>query len=429
MVDIDSNIRSTSARFDNESLSSADAQSTNEEIRNMAIDMSVYCQPENNSYNNVAKERDRRCECYTKLNRTLRTDGFALVRGSGISTSLCNDALRAARSFLHEADESVRRSCLTKDRARRGYSPLCTENFASLIGEQGPNDLVKKFRMGPESNITNDGHHLRSFSSLHQPNEWPTAACWDQDKALFFKSTVEEYFRTICKVADCTLRAICDGIIAENENTDIVESVRILFESSNTDMYDARQGKGSMNHTSILTLLGYQPGSRHKKGHRAYMRPLVSAHTDVGVITVLYFDGGKCAGLERAANNATTYEKYATSSENVEWIDVNLPILDDDDDDDPIFVVNVGDCLAELSGGTLRSTLHRVMPRPYPEPLEHVKDDEAAAVVPRTCLALFVGLEPSASLRLPHSGGKVLSYEEWRKQRIAHATAVMKKQD
>ena len=307
---------------------------------------------------------------------------------------------------------------------------MSTENFASLIGEQGPNDLVKKFRIGPEPNNNNTNYGLlqqqsQPISSLHQPNEWPTEECWDKNKAQFFKSTIKEYFNTICKVADCTLRAICDGIIAENENADIEQSIRVLSESLSTDYSDVGHGNESKNHTSILTLLGYNPGSRHKKGHRAYMRPLVSAHTDVGVITVLHFDGGKCAKLERAGNNSTPYNNNIISSENIEWIEVDLPLLDDDDD--PVFVVNVGDCLAELSGGTLRSTLHRVMPRPCIQPFEHEIDSEAAAA-PRTCLALFVGLEPSTSLRLPHSGGEVVSYEEWRRQRIARATAV-KKQD
>ena len=45
----------------------------------------------------------------------------------------------------------------------------------------------------------------------------------------------------------------------------------------------------------------------------------------------------------------------------------------------------------------------------------------------RTCLALFVGLEPSAALELPT--GEVLSYEQWRKQRIARAAAVLKDND
>ena len=136
------------------------------------------------------------------------------------------------------------------------------------------------------------------------------------------------------------------------------------------------------------------------------MKPLVSAHTDVGVITMLLFDSGKCASLQRAASSSMP------DPDNVDWIDVDLPIVDDD----PIFVLNVGDCLSELSGGSLRSTLHRVIPRPC---LTGSTQD-----VVRTCLALFVGLEPSASLSLP--SGEVLSYEQWRKRRIAQAAAVLK---
>ena len=59
---------------------------------------------------------------------------------------------------------------------------MSTENFASLIGEHGPNDLVKKYRIGPsmmscdeknESDTTLPQHPTKS--SLHQPNVWPTA--------------------------------------------------------------------------------------------------------------------------------------------------------------------------------------------------------------------------------------------------------------
>eukprot|EP00957_Ditylum_brightwellii_P178658 13607934-Ditylum_brightwellii.AAC.1 len=46
-------------------------------------------------------------------------------------------------------DESMRRSCLTKDCVRKSYSPMCTENLGSLIGNDGPNDLVSKFCVGP----------------------------------------------------------------------------------------------------------------------------------------------------------------------------------------------------------------------------------------------------------------------------------------
>lgn len=375
-------------------------------IRETAVDMSPYC--------NTFATIDMKRECSTKLNATIHQDGFAFLRGLGIPNNVCNNALCAARSFLHEANESVRRSCLTTDRARRGYSPLCTENFASLMGEHGPNDLVKKYRIGPSMmscDENNEGGTTLSqhptMSSLHQPNVWPA-------NDANFKSAIEEYFNAICHAANCVLRAICDEIIDSNQNISIVESMKTLSELMYED--DRTNGDKSTNHTSILTLLGYQPGSRHKKGSKAYMRPLVSAHTDVGVITVLLFDNGSCATLERAANAPNN----ANTDNTIEWLDVTLPTLKDDND--PIFVVNVGDCLSDVSGGMLRSTLHRVMPRPCHLSSSHdtLLDDKVA----RTCLALFVGLDPSALLTLP--SGEVLSYEEWRRRRIARAQAVMK---
>lgn len=51
-----------------------------------------------------------------------KLDGFALVRGTGVASELCLEALSSTHADLQEATESVRRSCLTKDRARRGYS-------------------------------------------------------------------------------------------------------------------------------------------------------------------------------------------------------------------------------------------------------------------------------------------------------------------
>ena len=115
--------------------------SRDERICACAIDMSSYCATRagTDDFDDSARGK-----CRTDLNDALDSKGFALIRGTGMSGSICRDCLRSAKSFLHEADEAVRRSTLTKDRARRGYSPICTENFASLVGKKGPNDLVKK---------------------------------------------------------------------------------------------------------------------------------------------------------------------------------------------------------------------------------------------------------------------------------------------
>lgn len=363
-------------------LPSSETRNADSHMREEAIDMSSYCKKYSDDAGDIFNSKRR---CAAELNNMLQKDGFALVRGTGIPGSLCDNALRAAKSFLHDADESVRRSCLTKDRARRGYSPMSTENFASLVGQEGPNDLVKKFRVGPES-------ESKALSSLHQPNAWPSTEVWG-DQASFFISSIEEYFEQTCVAADFILTAICDGINAKT--SDYVRSIDVLSTQSK-------------NHTSILTLLGYQYGSRHKKGSKGYMRPLVAAHTDVGVITVLLFDDGKCATLQRVADAS----KADPTTQ--EWVDVKVPD-GRHSHAEPIFVVNVGDCLSEMTGRTLRSTLHRVMPQPC-------KKDECDTA--RTSLALFVGLESSASLSLP--SGENITYEEWRRGRIAKATAVLK---
>jgi isopenicillin N synthase-like dioxygenase len=331
----------------------------NEDLLNAAVDMAPYCKAS-------AAESNERKTCADALLKQLQADGFALVRGTGISKQTCVAALHSTNSFLHEADESVRRHCLTKDRARRGYSPMCTENFASLVGDKAPNDLVRKFRMGPVA--------VESIadSPLLRPNVWP-------EEATEFRSSLESYYETTSQAAHAIVRAICDGIV--DQQPKLEASLEVL------------SMKDSVTHSSILALLGYRPGTRHKRKEKP---PLVAAHTDVGVITFLLFDDGDCATLQRA-------DRRNDGS----WVDVKLPRHVGDD---PVFVVNIGDCLSELCKGMLPSTLHRVVPQ--------------SASVPRNCLALFVGLDPQETLTLPDR--TTMTFEEWRKHRIARAQSVLK---
>lgn len=328
----------------------------------LAVNLSSYRRNSSSTSSAAAKSSP---EALQQLSRQLQETGFCWVRGTGVAGPVCRKALRLCHEFLHTAPEDVRRSTLTRDRARRGYSPMCTENFASLVGQNGPHDLVRKFRMGPPE--------AKGESSLLQPNVWPTPS-WDQREE--FQTTLQDYYQQICQAAETIVQAICDTVGNNNNNKNNLLSS--LSSSSST-------------HTSILTLLGYRVGSRHK---RRPPTPLVAPHTDVGVVTILVFDAGDCAVLQR----------YSESQG--DWIDVTLP--PSDDDDNVVFVVNIGDCLAELTG--LPSTLHRVMPRPQGK-------------TPRNCLALFVGLDPLHQLQLP--SGDTITYQEWRKKRIARAQSVL----
>jgi len=390
-----------------------------------AIDMSPVCKNAVNSDVTTTSalsstDEKEQALCEDALLQQLQSNGFAFIRGTGISKELCQKALHYTKSFLTDADEDVRRTCLAKDRARRGYSPICTENFASLIGEHGPNDLVRKYRIGPTTNPStsissaNDSATTSTSvpSSLLQPNIWPTAETWDGTSALSFQTTLEEYYREACRAANSVVAAICSAVL--RRHPELERSVGVLSSLVAGDGSSSSASSSSnLESTSILTLLGYTMGTRHKKKGKKQISPLVAAHTDVGVITMLLFDGPGCAQLERN-------DKEKTDG----WTNVSLPFRIPDD---PVFVVNIGDCMSELTLGSLPSTLHRVV-----ADYQH-KD-------PRHCLALFVGLDPQAQLTLPvgcrkdTSGGdneaegdpQVMTYEEWRKNRIARAQKVLK---
>lgn len=362
-------------------------------IYDSVVDMKAYC--------NSSGDKNA---CSESLLEKLKSDGFALVRGTGIPGQLCREAVRVTHSFLQEADENVRRSCLSqRDRARRGYSPINTENFASLLGEDGPNDLVRKFRMGPTSKEEGGS------SSLLQENVWPRPSLskeWDEATCNDFQSTLEDYYDRVCCAANEILRAICDGLLLEYP--ELRRSLEPLSSSSSARQNGENSGtsggghiaeKSLVHNTSILTLLGYRTGSRHKKlqqKKKKTIHPLVAAHTDVGVITVLLYDGGDCAVLQR----------QSMSSGISRFQDVILP---SQIDEDPVFVVNIADCLSALTSKRLPSTIHRVMPR------------EGAS--PRNCLALFVGLKPEEKLIIDDSE---ISYEVWRKNRITQSQNVLR---
>jgi isopenicillin N synthase-like dioxygenase len=334
------------------------------------VDMRSYCPS--------TKSDANRHHCASHLYAQLQKDGFALISGTGIDHRVCQNVLDACHNFLQLADEDVRRSCLAVDRARRGYSPMNVENFASLLGEKGPNDLVRKFRIGPP--YVSSARDSCDDCTLLQPNIWPSSEIWDS--ATIFQAAVEEYYEAACSGVKGVVEAICDGLLFDHPE---------LFESLHPLMVVPSDELSSDQTTSILTLLGYRVGTRHKGKNKG---PLVAAHTDVGVITMLLYDGSEtCASLQRSDGHGG-------------WINIELP---QKVPTDPVFVVNVADLLSDLSQKRLPSTIHRVVARPE-------------STIPRNCCALFVGLESQTQLRIDNVK---MSYQEWRKGRIAKAQTVI----
>ena len=356
---------------DSRSFPFAPTITSNVEPFNMSevVNMTSYCQS--------TKSDTGRQKCASHLYTQLQKDGFALICGTGIDQSVCQKVLDACHNFLSLADEDVRRSCLAVDRARRGYSPMNGENFASLLGKKAPNDLVRKFRIGPP--YVSSERDCNDDDALLQPNIWPLSEIWDS--ATSFQLAVEEYYNAACTSVKGVVEAICDGLICNHP--DVLESLYPLLVVPSDD-------QASDQTTSILTLLGYRVGTRHKGKNKG---PLVAAHTDVGVITMLLYDGSNtCATLQRSDGQGG-------------WIDIELPR---NVPSDPVFVVNVADLLSDLSQKLLPSTIHRVVAR-------------SESSIPRNCCALFVGLDSKTQLTIDNVK---TTYKEWRKQRIAKARDV-----
>ena len=308
-----------------------------------AIDMSSYCCKSTKVDDNITESNnkeeqrssvndkitnnnndDNKSSCSKQLVNKLKLNGFCYIRGTNISKKICDDALQATHTFFHVANEDVRRSCLsTKDRARRGYSPINTENFASLIGTVGPNDLVRKFRIGPTTTGTKSDPlspesattsslsttTIPCNSSLLQDNVWPSEDVWSKEECDKFRTTLESYYDEVCNAAHSIVCAICDGLTQiQPELSNSVDGgggINVLssmkHDTSRRDGYDdgnddisslpsshtssspSSQLSSDVAHTSILTLLGYSKGTRHKisgNKKKKKIHPLVAAHTD-----------------------------------------------------------------------------------------------------------------------------------------------------
>ena len=91
------------------------------------------------------EEQQRRSE---ELVAALSAIGFVYIVGHNIPDSVLESAFANSREFFL-MDTEMKYAAISKDRARRGYSPCGSENFSSLIGRHQVNDTVEKFRVGP----------------------------------------------------------------------------------------------------------------------------------------------------------------------------------------------------------------------------------------------------------------------------------------
>ncbi|KAL3911647.1 MAG: hypothetical protein SGILL_007200, partial [Bacillariaceae sp.] len=130
----------------------------------------------------------------------LRQEGYALIRGTGVSRFTCHDALIASQLLLQEADETTRRSCNGGPRSSRGYSPLCTEHM-------------------------------------------------DEETQEYIRTSLQNYHDEVAEVAQILIENVCDGLSIENKYFDPVAGYSSLGAAAST--------------ASLLTAESCSRGSRH----------------------------------------------------------------------------------------------------------------------------------------------------------------------
>jgi isopenicillin N synthase-like dioxygenase len=330
------------------------------------------------------------------LGKILEQDGYCFVSMS--MPEGLPDAFQAGSSFFHQSIEFKLKS-LSIDRARRGYSPLYTDNFASLTGHQKPNDSVEKFRVGPlmegisPEELANEYNTCKEGKIHFFPNIWPVLPG--------FQQAVTNYYRYMEELAVRMLR--------------LLEVVLNLPSTSLT---------GSMvRHTSIMGLNAYLP----LPSSTSYQPERVAEHTDVSLFTIVH---DFCESANGPNLQMYSYQQQA-------WIDIILSAN--------TFLVNIGmhrsstflycttlltihfynffclgECLQHWSGNKVTAARHRVL---QGEDRNAERLSIAYFCTPAyTTQLLWPGVESDES----SSHAVSVSYSIWRKQKIKRTLQCIK---
>ncbi|WP_020631220.1 isopenicillin N synthase family dioxygenase [Amycolatopsis alba] len=236
------------------------------------------------------------------VDEALKRVGFLQVIGHGIPRATIDDMREATAAFFAlPVEEKLR--CAPADRASdRGYAAEGTEGLAYSLGETTPPDLSESFVIGAEEI---DGEDPYGFFA---PNIWPGLP-----ESL--KPALTEYEAEAHRVARVLLE---------------------IFEKA-LGLPDGHLGAYTRHPTRTLRVNHFERRAGAPEPLPGQMR--LGAHTDYGIVTVLYAD--PVPGLQIHGPDGT-------------WHDV-IP-------DEGALVVNLGDLTAQWTNDRWRSTLHRVVP-------------------------------------------------------------------
>ncbi len=242
------------------------------------------------------------------VDHALRDVGFLQITGHGVDRSVVDPALAAMDAYFAMPLAAKEATRPTGPGVNRGYAPSQSEALSYSLGVDSPPDLLQAFIMGPERLDLDDPAVVAELDGVFHPNLWP-------EHLPGFREALTAYFEAAGAVARELIAIFASALGMPRE----------FF-------------LDKIDHSTETMRLNFYQRRASDPAPLADQRWL-GAHTDYGIVTVLY--GDAVPGLELLGSDG-------------EWHSV-LPAADS-------FLVNIGDLLAEWTNDRWRSTVHRVVP-------------------------------------------------------------------
>jgi isopenicillin N synthase-like dioxygenase len=283
----------------------------------------------------------------------------------------------------------IKSRAISKDKARRGYSGISTENFASLIGTAGkPNDLVEKFRVGPIVDSTSKEQCPEYYSTkegrIHYfANDFSSLSNGFQ---LFLIS----YFQQMETLSNLILS---------------------IFElSCGLPLHSLSHCEPGKSHTSILSFNCF-PKLNGSSAASVTGSPLerIADHVDVSVFTIV---AEVCSSSEKSLNCELQFLNETNEWETIQFEENGV-------------VVNIGECFQYRSEGLLKPARHRVIEKVNEERAIEERLTSAYFYTPNYDQLLDWPMDSSVPISSLETAP--LTYSEWRRQCIAKAVKSLKR--
>ncbi len=233
--------------------------------------------------------------------------GFLQIAGHGVASEQVEAMLEAA-DHIFALPVEAKAALIPPPHINRGYAPVGSESLTYSLGVDSPPDLFEAFNIGPDAVPADDPVYAAEREGVFAPNIWPPDLVAERQALVSYFEAVADLARRLTGIFAVALGMPEDFFVDKTDHS-----------------------------TDTLRLNNYvrAPGDTGPRPGQVRM----GAHTDYGIVTVLY--GDRVPGLEIVAPDG-------------EW----APVLPEEG----LFLINLGDLLAQWTNDRWRSTVHRVVP-------------------------------------------------------------------